>query len=183
MNSTFKRRFPTFFAGLLLGLAMLFAITILKRVFAPKFLDSAAVRLEAKLAVDGHIHLRYAQEPGYFLVAGFPSQLTIGAANPTGKFQPFIDLGYRELTERETLIGPLHEAGNYELRAVFYICARPGDAICVRRNLVWPITVSADAKTQKEIPLDLDLEAILKEGLAKDPTPSPSLMPVPSQNK
>jgi hypothetical protein len=176
MSPEFKRRFPTYLSGLLLGLAILIVTNILKRTFAPRFLDSQAVRLEAKIAVDGNIRLRYAQEPGYFLVAGFPSGLTVGKPNSTGQYEPFISLAYRELTEKETLIGPLHAAGNYELRGIFYICAKPGDATCVRRNLIWPISVSADS-SQREIPLDLDLEAILKEGLATQATP------VPYQNK
>lgn len=179
MSPEFKRRFPTYLGGLLIGLAVLLVTNILKRTFAPKFLDSQEVRSEAKLPVDGSVRLKYLQEPGYFLVPGFPTQLQVGLQRTGGSFEPKINLGYRELTERETLIGPLHEAGKYEMRAVFYICAKPGEAICVRRSLAMPISVGKVDASYVERPLEIDLEAILKEGLASTPV----VTPVPSQNK
>ncbi|MGE3261045.1 MAG: hypothetical protein AB7K68_04625 [Bacteriovoracia bacterium] len=152
---------------------------ILKRTFAPKFLDSQEARSEAKLPVDGSVRLKYLQEPGYFLVPGFPTQLQVGLRKIDGSFEPKINLGYRELTEREVLVGPLHEAGKYEMRAVFYICAKPGEAVCVRRILAMPISVGKTDASYVEGPLEIDLEVILKEGLAN----APAAKPVPFQNK
>lgn len=174
MNPAFKRRFPTYMLGLTLGLMVFLVSQQLKKAFAPRFIDSEEKRAEVHLAQDGSLRLKYAQEPGYFLIPGFPSWLTVSKMRMEQPDQPSIQLGYNELTEKETLIGPLHGSGFYALKAELKICARPGEAVCVNRKISLPIVVDGDAP--KEVLFPVDLEAMLKEGLASAPS-------VPSQSR
>jgi hypothetical protein len=173
MNSTFKRRFPTYMIGLTLGLMVFLVSQQLKKAFAPKFIESVEKRAEIHLAQDGSLRLKYAQEPGYFLIPGFPTWLTVSKMRMEQPDRLGIQLGYNELTEKETLIGPLHESGFYALKAELHICARPGEAVCVKRIISVPIVVGGE-KAPKEVLFPVNLEAMLKEGLASAPTPAPA---------
>jgi hypothetical protein len=171
MQSQFKRRFPTYMAGLVLGLAVLIISMQLKRAFAPKFLESNDSRKAIKLGVGGNVRLRYPEEPGYFLIPGYPSQLFVSERKEAGLANPIIRMGYRELTEKENLIGPMSTEGNFELHAILFICAQPGDAVCVKRTLILPVTVRAGEKVTEQ-PLDLDLRAIVKQELQTISSPT-----------
>lgn len=178
MNPTFKRRFPTYMTGLMIGLAVFLVTNSLKKAFAPKFLESTETRETIGVGEGGSVRLRYAQEPGYKLIPGFPTYLKIvplqSAVAPS-----LMQLGYRELTEKEILLGPFPKPGHYQLEAEFFICDKPGDATCVKRRMLMVILV--EGRAPAEAPLDLDLEAMLKAGLATQPAEAAT--PVPSQNK
>lgn len=181
MQQQFKRRFPTYMAGLVLGLAVLIVSMQLKRAFAPRFVESNDNRPGVSLAEGGSIRLRYPEEPGYFLIPGYPSELFVAEKKEGGIAEPVVRMGYRELTEKETLIGPIKNSGHYELRAYLYICSQPGDAVCAKRNLVIPIEVTPQSSST-EISLELDLRKIVKEVVAADAAAAP-VTPGQSQNK
>lgn len=168
--------------GLMIGLAIFLVTNSLKKAFAPQFIESWPADFgraaATKIAVGGNIRLKYVQEPGYFLPPGFPSHLILERVREAQPPLLAMSLDYRDLTEKESLVGPLREAGSYILRGEIYICARPGEAVCVKRVIRMDLEASAANQSPQEIPLVLDLEAILKEGLAKAPA-----MPAPSHSK
>lgn len=168
-KSLFQRRFPTYLGGLLLGLAFFIVMMQVKRAMAPTFVETKDTRPFTVLAPGGSIRMTYAEEPGYLLVYGFPSQLAVGKQDGQGKVQPLFRLQYRELTEKEILIGPFPDQGVYELRAVFHVCEKPGDAVCVRHTVDQRIDVTTgDQPFPKEAPWRVDLRQMLKDGLSSE---------------
>ena len=173
MQGQFKRRFPTYLAGLLLGLAVLVVTTQLKRAFAPRFIDSGEKRLPVSLIAGGSLRYGYPEDPGLYLIPGYPSQMALGFERAPGKYEAVSNFGYRELTEKSMLIGPLRESGNYELRATLYICERPGEAVCTKREFIQPVRVVTEGAAPSEAPVSVDLRAIVKDVVAQDAAANP----------
>lgn len=176
MRRVFAKRYPAYFGGFFLGiLAVLFLLQI-KRTLAPNFQPYELQAKEVNIGVGGHLRLRYPEEPGKYLVAGFPTQLFVAELQDNGRFKPFLHLEYRELTEPEILIGPLRNPGTYEIRGMFFVCLAPGDKECVRLNLIQSVRVLVGA--EKEALLELDLKKIAEE--QKNKGPDSNSHPIPS---
>ena len=168
-----KKRLPIYLTGFLLGSMGVYLLTQVKRATAPDF---AEVKIEqnapAILSLGGNVRLQLGEEPGHHLAWGFPTQLMVGYKEAEGRIAPVIRMEYRDLVEKETLIGPFSKAGDYELRAQFFACDRPGQKYCAKISVLLPVSVKEDGGLPKELPLAVDVKGIAEReaaaGLARE---------------
>lgn len=168
-----KKRLPIYLMGFLIGTMGVFLLTQVKKATAPEF---AEVLLERKnpafIAVGGNVRLQLGDEPGRNLAWGFPTQLMVGYKEAGGRIAPVVRMEYRDLVEKETLIGPFAKAGEYELRAQFFACDQPGQKYCAKISVVWPITATEGPEGLRELPLPVDVKGIAEReaaaGLARE---------------
>jgi hypothetical protein len=166
MKKLFQRRFPTYLTGLLLGLLGLVVIMQVKRVTEPDFADIPFHPQDTlRIAPGGSVRLKLGNEPGRVLVWGFPTRLAMGREQG-GRVEPVIQLEYKDLAEPETLIGPIRQAGDYQIIGQFYICDYPGEKYCGRVQLSQSVKVSPGADAPKEAGLEIPLKE-MAESAAK----------------
>lgn len=163
MKRIFQKRYPAYFVGFSLGLAAVLMILQMKKAFAPEFEEVEDKRLPIELIAGGSLRLKLGPEPGKLLAWGFPTQLAVGKKLADGRVEPVIRMEYRDLVESETLIGPINDMGEFELRAQFFTCLAPGEKYCAKISLVQPIL----AFSGREAPAEVDLVVDLKTAAAK----------------
>jgi len=171
MNRIFQRRYPAYFGGFILGLSAVLMILQMKKAFAPEFQEMEDKRLPIELIAGGSLRLKLGPEPGKLLAWGFPTQLAVGKKLPDGRVEPIIRMEYRDLVEAETLIGPINEMGEFELRAQFFTCLIPGEKYCAKINLIQPILAFSGREAPAEVDLVVDLKAAAEKAAqdAKSP--------------
>lgn len=152
------RRWPTYFTGFLIGMAAMITLFYAKQKFAPKFIDKEDKRPLVELATGGSMRLRYSGEPEKRLVHGFPSTLYLAKEGNEGRWKPMLKLDYKQLVNKENLLGPWEEPGNYEIRIVLYVCREPGEPECLRRLVVQPFKIGSGPKKEAEFTVDLDAD-------------------------
>jgi hypothetical protein len=167
----FQRRYPAYFAGFTLSLALVLMILQAKNALAPDFQDVPDKRLPIELISGGSLRLKLGPEPGKLLAWGFPTQLAIGRKHPDGHTETVIHMEYRDLVQSETLLGPLTEIGEYELIAQFYACLYPGEKYCARVQLDQPLLVFGGGEAPAEVDLSVDLKAAAEKAAQARPTP------------
>lgn len=160
MKRIFQKRYPAYFIGFSLGLAAVLMILQMKKAFAPEFQEVEDARLPIELIAGGSLRLKLGKEPGKLLAWGFPTQLAVGKKLPDGRVEPVIRMEYRNLVEPETLIGPINEIGEFELRAHFYTCVLPGEKYCAKISLVQPILAFSGREAPAEVDLVVDLAGV-----------------------
>jgi hypothetical protein len=164
MSAAFmKRRVPAYMGGLLLSLGAMIVIMQAKQAFAPTFHEIEDERSPAIIASGGSLKIVYDEEPGHFLPPGFPTMLVI-SKKEAGGFQPMLRLSYGNLLDRENIVGPLIEEGDYLLEGSFHICAAPGVADCAKLTVKQAIQVKAGGE-KKESRLFVDLPKLANAGL------------------
>ena len=156
MNKLIKRRVPTYLSGFLFGLVAVLLILQVKKAVAPDFADQTLQPKPIELAVGGSLRLLLGDEPGKFLVWGFPTRLAVGLRKENGRVEPVISKEYKQLVDKETIVGPFAAAGEYDLVAHFYTCAFPGEKYCAR--VVLNQTVKAVAATNAPATVDLRVD-------------------------
>lgn len=166
-RQVFQRRFPTYLGGFLLGLAAVFFIMRMKKAMMPEFHDVVDKRPRAEMVAGGFLRLQLGPEPGKLLAYGFPTQLMVGRKGENGLFTPVIRMEYRDLVEAETKIGPIPDAGEFELRAQFFTCAVPGEAHCARIQLEQPIFAFSGREAASEVPVVVDLKGVAEKAAAQ----------------
>jgi hypothetical protein len=154
-----QRRVPIYVTGFVIGAAAVFMVSQIKKAMAPNFEEMNDERPAAALAIGGQLRLQLGEEPGRSLIWGFPTQLMVAKDDGHGHLEPIVRMEYKDLVDKETLVGPMDAEGVYELRAQFFACDMPGQKYCARVNLVQPFTVKADPAAAKEIPLAVDVKA------------------------
>lgn len=159
MKRIFQKRYPAYFVGFSLGLAAVLMILQMKKAFAPEFNEVEDKRLPIQLIAGGSLRLKLGKEPGKLLAWGFPTQLAVGKKVADGRVEPVIRLEYKNLVEAETLVGPINDMGEFELRANFYTCATPGEKYCAKINLIQPILAFSGREAPAEVDLVVDLAA------------------------
>ncbi len=160
MAKLFQRRFPTYFLGFSLGLAAVVLLLQMKKVMAPDFAEVKDIRPIVPLRVGGSFKLQLGEEPGKYLAWGFPTQLAVGKKGAEGRVQPVLRIEYKDLVEKETLLGPFHEVGEYELLAQFFTCAHPGEKYCAQVVLEQPFTVvEGEAPVSAVLAVDVKSQA------------------------
>jgi hypothetical protein len=132
MNKLIKRRVPTYLTGFLFGLVAVLLILQVKKAVAPHFADQTLQPNPIELGVGGSLRLQLGDEPGKFLAWGFPTRLAVGLRAENGRVEPVISKEYKQLVDKETIVGPFTTAGEYDLVAHFYTCAFPGEKYCAR---------------------------------------------------
>jgi hypothetical protein len=136
-----------YFGGLFLGLAAGVALYKAKKAMMPHFHEVQETRAAATFAPGGSVRISYGgDEPGYFLVPGFPTSASLFLRTEGGQSRLVTNLGYSQLTEKDPLLGPLTEEGTYVLSGDFYICAEPGVADCAKLVLNHEIKVERNAQ-------------------------------------
>lgn len=163
MRRIFQKRYPAYFGGFTLGLAAVLMILQMKKNFAPEFEETEDKRLPIELIAGGSLRLKLGPEPGKLLAWGFPTQLAVGKKLADGRVEPVIRMEYRDLVESETLIGPINDMGEFELRAQFFTCIMPGEKYCAKITLIQPI----HAFSGREAPAEVDLVVDLKTAAEK----------------
>lgn len=153
--SLVKRRFPSYLAGLFLGLAVALVWWNLRTAFAPKFEDVVENLPKISMAPGAAFSLKYKQNPEKHLAWGFPSALFIGQAMPNGTFKQILNINYAELVEQEVKIPPLTELGLYEMKLSLSSCEFPGAAVCLRKYINIPLEVKLGASMQSAVEIDL----------------------------
>jgi hypothetical protein len=159
MKRIFQKRYPAYFVGFSLGLAAVLMILQMKKAFAPEFKEVDDTRLPIELIAGGSLRLKLGKEPGKLLAWGFPTQLVVGKKAADGRMEPVIRMEYRDLVESETLIGPINDMGEFELRAQFFTCSMPGEKYCAKISLVQPLLAFSGREAPAEVDLVVDLAA------------------------
>jgi len=153
-----------YLGGLLIGLAAGLAFMKLKHAMMPKFHEVQETREEVTLAPAANIHFAYAEDPGYFLIPGLPSAAVLYKRNDTGQPSLVTSFGYGQLVDKEPVLGPVTEEGNYNLVAELYICAEPGVADCTKLILSQDLHVDRNA-TLGDDRIEINLSELAQEGL------------------
>jgi hypothetical protein len=182
-NKLQTRRLPIYLSGFLLGTMGVYLVTQAKRASAPDFAEVADTRAEILLPVGGQLRLRLGDDPGKNLVWGFPTQLMIGKREEGGRMSPLARLEYRDLVEKETLLGPFPSLGEYEVRAQFFTCAFPGEKYCAKIALVQPVKVITESAAREPL-VDVDVKGAAEKAsangkLAEDAAKQKALAPTP----
>lgn len=167
MNKLIKRRVPTYFSGFLLGLAAVLLIMQVKKAVAPEFPDLNEKRAPLQIAAGGSVRLSLGAEPGKYLAWGFPTRLAIGLRKDNGRVEPVLTLEYKNLVEPETLLGPLNEAGAYDLVAHFYVCSQPGEKYCTKIVIEQLIQAFSGKEAPGEALLSVDLKSAAENAAEK----------------
>lgn len=151
-------RWPVYVGGFLLGLACVMMLMVVKRALAPNFHEKLDARAELQIAKNGSIRLVFKGDPEKRLVHGFPSALYVAKQAANERWKPILRLEYKELLERENILGPWAETGKYEIRMGLYVCRAPGDAECLKRIVVQPFRVEENGPSIAELVVDLDAD-------------------------
>jgi hypothetical protein len=154
----FGRRWPVYFGGFLIGLASVILLLFLKQSFAPKFIDKQDARASLTLSSGSSLLLRYSGDPERRLVPGFQSALYLAKEQEGGRWKALRKLDYKDLLNQEIRLGPWGEMGNYEIRAVLYICKEPGSPECLRRLVIQPFRVEKAGNSEAHFVIDLDAD-------------------------
>jgi hypothetical protein len=165
----FQKRFPTYFGGFFFGLLLVLFILQMKKLVAPEFPEEKFSTEFFEISKGGTIRLQLGENPGQILAWGFPTKLAIGKKNEDGSVSPITFLEYKELVEKETLLGPFADAGNYLVKAKFSACAYPGEKYCVAVILDQEFAVKENSAKEKvlSIPLKEFADRAAKSGLEK----------------
>lgn len=143
--------------GLLLSLAAMLAIMTAKKAFAPNFHEQKMELAAGTIGPGGSMKIQYKEDPGYFLPPGFPSRLLVMKKDTQ---EPVAQLGYRQLTEKEVVAGPIQGEGAYLLQGDLHVCEQPGVADCAKLVLSQEILVKQGAPAESVLPLDLRAIAV-----------------------
>ena len=137
--------------GLLLSLTAMVGIMTAKKAFAPKFHEVKAAQKDVELAPGGSIRIRYSAEPGHFMPPGFPTRLVVYQKTESGSLVPKLRLAYRDLVEKEVIVGRLESAGAYSLEAELMFCKYPGEEHCAKALVTQSITVKQGSTVSESI--------------------------------
>lgn len=166
--SLFASRGPVYFGGLLISLAAMVGIFQAKRAMMPKFHEVSETRPEVTIAPGGGVRFVYSEDPGYFLIPGFPTGVILSRRKDDGSLEAINRVGYGALVEKEPLVGPITEEGSYNVDADFYICAQPGVADCTKLLLSQDFRVDRNA-TAGDDRIEIDLSKLAQYGLKQGP--------------
>lgn len=156
---------PSYFGGLLLGLAAMIGIFSAKKAFLPTFHPIEEKRPLAKIAPGGSVRIVYNKEPGHYLIYGMPTSLTVAHKQGEELESRLMSFSYRELTENSPVLGPFPMEGHYQIRGEFYVCAEPGVADCTKLLLSQEVQVDRNVK-ELESKLEIDLPHLASLGLS-----------------
>lgn len=159
------RRLPIYLSGFLLGAFGVYLVTQAKRATAPDFAEITDTRPDILLPVGGQLRLRLSEDPGKNLVWGFPTQLMIGKLEAGGRVTPVVRMEYKDLVERETLLGPFPAEGSYEVRAQYFTCAFPGEKYCAKISLLQPVTVKKESAAREPL-VEVDVKTAAEKASA-----------------
>jgi len=172
-QKVFARRGPVFLGGLLLGLTAMVGFMTAKRAFAPKFHPVREERAGIELGSGGVVRIVYNEDPGYYLPPGFPTSLVVSRKQPDGSYATALTYRHGQLVEKEPVIGPFAEEGEYSIDAQFFICAEPGVADCTKYEVAEPVKVAREVSAH-ESSIEVDLVTLARDGLSQGKQQPPS---------
>jgi hypothetical protein len=159
----------------MIGLAAGIGLMMAKHAMMPKFHPIQQTLEAVTLSPGASVRFAYAEDPGYFLIPGLPTAAALyKIAEGNHEVSTVATYDYNHLVDKEPVIGPLSDEGDYNLTAVLYICAQPGVADCAKLDLSQEIKVDRNA-TKGEERIPFNLSDLAREGLQAGNGKLPSL--------
>lgn len=151
----FYRRYPSYFGGLFLGIAIAVIWVNLRTAFAPDFPEEKDIYPPLEISPRSAVVMSYEQNPEKHLAYGFPSVLYVGRELSSNSVEPLLKLDYSELVEQKISLDSFAAEGKYEIRMALYSCPMPGAAHCWKKIITVPVLVRPGSNAGADIRINL----------------------------